>query len=100
MESVHELLVAAAAAEPAASARLFEAVYAELKRLAHSLLRHDGRIDGPDTTALMHESFWAWTAVAKHARPIARPFGYVGRVMHSVVIDHVRDQQTLKRGGG
>ncbi|MDG0833616.1 ECF-type sigma factor, partial [Roseateles saccharophilus] len=57
MESVHELLVAATAGEPAASARLFETVYAELKRLAHSRLRHDGRIDGLDTTALVHESF-------------------------------------------
>lgn len=100
MESIHELLTAATAGKPAASARLFETVYTDLKRLAHGRLLHGGRIEGLDTTALVHESFLR-LADSRQVLPTDRPafFGYVGRVMRSVVIDLVRERQSLKRGG-
>src|SRR6266545_6398027 len=85
-----------------ASGILFELVYVELKRMAHNRLRYQNA-GGPelDTTSLVHECF-----LRMHARgelvitDRAAFLGYVGRVMRSVVIDHVRTRQALKRGGG
>lgn len=100
MGQMHELLAAARAGDPTASAQLFELVYADLKQLAHSRLHRDGRVEGLDTTALVHESFLR-LAERRELRPSDRHgyFAYVGRVMRSVVIDHVRERQALKRGG-
>jgi RNA polymerase sigma factor (TIGR02999 family) len=89
---------------PAAAAadRLFDELYADLKRLARARLHRDGRVADLDTTALVHE---AWLRLADRGsgpatlREEAAFFGYVGRVMRSVVIDHVRERQAAKRGG-
>ncbi len=84
------------------SGTLFERVYAELKGMAHNRLRSSkGAEAGLDTTSLVHECF-----LRMHARgeldtsDRAAFLGYVGRVMRSIVIDHVRTRQAQKRGGG
>jgi RNA polymerase sigma factor (TIGR02999 family) len=94
------LLRAAQTRDPDAVKRLFEIVYGDLKRLAHSSLRHSSGVEELNTTALVHESFLKYLehgALAEADRPAF--FAYVGRVMRNVVIDFVRQRQAQKRGG-
>jgi RNA polymerase sigma factor (TIGR02999 family) len=94
------LLRAAQARDPDAVKRLFEIVYGDLKRLAHSNLRHGSGLEELNTTALVHESFLKYMEhgmLAQADRPAF--FAYVGRVMRNVVIDFVRERQAQKRGG-
>ena len=100
MPSLTELLISAREGDAPASARLFERVYVELKRMAHQRLRRVGG-EGPlNTTALVHESYLRLSERGQ-LLPSDRTafFCYVGRVMRSVVIDHVRERLAQKRGG-
>lgn len=100
MPSLTELLISARGGDASASTRLFELVYAELKRMAHQRLRRIGG-EGPlNTTALVHESYLRLSERGQ-LLPSDRAafFCYVGRVMRSVVIDHVRERLAQKRGG-
>lgn len=100
MGELTDLLRAAQAGEAAAADRLFERVYADLKRIAHSRLYRSHGVVDLDTTALVHESFLRLVDSGQfNLADRAAFFGYVGRVMRSVVIDHIREQQALKRGG-
>jgi RNA polymerase sigma factor (TIGR02999 family) len=95
------LLRAGGPSDPESAKRLFELMYADLKRLARSNLRRSNNVDELNTTVLVHESFLKYVehgALAK-ADKVAF-FAYVGRVMRSVVIDFVRERQAQKRGGG
>jgi RNA polymerase sigma factor (TIGR02999 family) len=101
MAELTVLLRAAQGQDPDAVKRLFEIVYGDLKRLAHSNLRKSSGVDELNTTALVHESFLKYLehgALAQTDRPAF--FAYVGRVMRNVVIDYVRERQAEKRGGG
>jgi RNA polymerase sigma factor (TIGR02999 family) len=81
-------------------AQLFEALYADLKRLAHSRLFQGGGVVDLDTTSLVHESFLRLVQSRQLDSDDRNAFfGYVGRVMRSVVIDHLRALQSHKRGG-
>ena len=100
MGEVTELLRAANAGDQSASQRLFAVLYADLKRLAHASLSKQGRGAELDTTMLVHESFLRLAAHEGSTPADQRAFcAYVGRVMRSVIIDSVREQQALKRGG-
>jgi RNA polymerase sigma factor (TIGR02999 family) len=95
-----DLLRVADPRDPEAAKRLFELVYADLKRLARSNLRSRGNLADLNTTVLVHESFLKYLehgALDKADR--AAFFAYVGRVMRSVVVDFVRERQAQKRGG-
>ena len=101
MAELTVLLRAAQDRDPDAVKRLFEIVYGDLKRLAHSNLRKSSGVQELNTTALVHESFLKYLehgALAQADRPAF--FAYVGRVMRSVVIDFIRERQAEKRGGG
>lgn len=90
------------AAAPAAAPddATFEALYRELKRLAHARLRQGGRDALLDTTALVHETWLRLDRQAGLQFPDrARFLGYASRVMRSVIIDLVR-QRRSERGGG
>jgi RNA polymerase sigma factor (TIGR02999 family) len=79
----------------------FDSAYADLKRLAHGRLFRSGGVVGLDTTGLVHESFLRLVERGELRIDDRNAFfGYVGRVMRSVLVDHVREQQTAKRGGG
>lgn len=101
MAEMTDLLHGMQAGNAAASSRLFELVYADLKRIAHHRLFRAGGMADLDTTALVHESF---LRLVDHGQLQVSDrgafFGYVGRVMRSVVVDHLREQQAAKRGGG
>lgn len=92
---------APAFAPSGAAAQAFHQVYPDLKRIAHARLYRSGRLPDLETTALVHESFLRM--VARGDLVIADQqafFGYVGRVMRGVVIDHIRGLAAAKRGGG
>jgi RNA polymerase sigma factor (TIGR02999 family) len=94
-------LRAAATGDRLAEERLFSLLYADLRRMAHGRLWRDGGQVDLNTTVLVHESYLKFVqngSLSSEDRPAF--IAYVGRVMRSVVIDHVRERQAAKRGGG
>jgi RNA polymerase sigma factor (TIGR02999 family) len=94
------LLRAARAGERGATDRLFVALYADLKRLAHARL---GRARGPhqtlETTALVHEAYLRLvTPAGLAAEDQAHFFNLAARVMRHVMIDFARRRDSAKRG--
>jgi RNA polymerase sigma factor (TIGR02999 family) len=80
---------------------LYEAAYAELRRLAHARLRGSGRDVLLDTTALVHESYLKLSRAEHLAFPDRTSFlVYAGRAMRSIIIDLVRQKQADRHGGG
>lgn len=75
-------------------------VYDDLKQIAHARLRSDGRLTLIDTTALVNESFLRLLAQKQFKVETRRKFfAYASRVMRSVIVDMVREQLALRRGG-
>lgn len=100
MDEITELLRAHGEGDAAASRRLFELIYADLKRMAHKRL-HAGGACELDTTSLVHEVFLRCSErSAMHASDRRAFFAYVARVMRSVIVDTVRERGAQKRGGG
>ena len=95
------LFASAAQGDAAASEQLFQALYAELHRLAARELRRSG---GPVTlgaTTLLHEAYLNISGREAMSFPDrARFMGYAARAMRGLIIDHVRNRQAQKRGGG
>jgi RNA polymerase sigma factor (TIGR02999 family) len=94
------LLRAARAGERGATDQLFEALYTDLRRLAHAQL---GRSRGPhqtlETTSLVHEAYLRLVAPAGlAAEDQAHFFNLAARVMRHVVIDFARRRDSAKRG--
>jgi RNA polymerase sigma factor (TIGR02999 family) len=98
--SVTELLSDASNGDQGAVNALFARLYPEIKRAARSRLADSGDRLGLNTTALVHESFIRM-ADSEGLQGASRGqfFSYVGRVLRSVVIDHVRARSADKRGG-
>ena len=100
MGQVTSLLSAIGHGERAALGELYELLYPELHRLAHSRVRRSGDLTLLDTTSLVHESYLRFEksgAVAIGDR--SQFMAYAARVMRSVVVDVVRRRQTERRGG-
>ncbi len=73
---------------------LFEAAYPDLRKLARSRLRDDGRNIFLETTALVHESYLRLLHVDQFRLEDRRAFfAYASKVTRSVVIDAVRERQ-------
>jgi RNA polymerase sigma factor (TIGR02999 family) len=101
MPSVTELLSRAADGDAASAQALFGRLYPEIKRVARARLARSGEVVGLDTTALVHEGFLRMAdSEGLQGRSRGQFFVYVGRVLRSVVIDHLRSQGADKRGGG
>jgi len=101
MADLNALLGGARGGDRAAIDQLFDFLYPELRRLAHSRLRdtHDLTLLG--TTALVNESYLRFVktgAIAVENR--AQFMAYAARVMRSVIVDLVRHFQAERRGGG
>jgi len=100
LTQITQLLQAASTGDRLAADRLFEAMYQELKQLAHSSLRRSGSPAELDTTSLVHESFLRLVGSDACTPAHRRAFySYVGKVMRSVVLDTVRERRARKRGG-
>jgi RNA polymerase sigma factor (TIGR02999 family) len=100
MAELTQLIVQARSGDLEASARLFAAVYEELKRIAGRQVRQ-GQGGGLGDTSLVHEAYF------RLARPEALGlddrhhfYAVAAKVMRQIAIDHARERVALKRGGG
>lgn len=93
------LLVAWSNGEEAARARLIEAVYNELRRLARTHLRRE-RIDHSlSPTALVHEAYLKLVDQRRvQWQNRAHFFGIAAHVMRRILVDHARAHTAAKRG--
>lgn len=101
MGDVTELLEAARRGEGLAVGSIFELLYPELKRIAHAQLRYRDERLLMETGALVNEAYLRLLGTQRLTAVERGPFlAYAARVMRSVVIDIVREQQAERRGGG
>ncbi len=100
MDSVTELLQRMGHGDGDASQALYARLYPEIKRVARARLAQSGPVTGLNPTMLVNEGF---LRIADNERLEGRTrgefFAYVGRVLRSVVIDHLRAQTADKRSG-
>lgn len=98
--SITELLLDSQQGSGAALQELYARLYPEIKRVARARLANSGGLPGLNTTALVHEGFLRM-AEQEGLQGASRSqfFAYVGRVLRSVVIDHLRAEGRDKRGG-
>ncbi len=78
----------------------FSAYYPDLKRIAHARLSGTKLSNGLETTALVHESYIK--LAQGHSVEFVdrvRFLAYAARVIRSVMMDVIREQQAAKRGG-
>jgi RNA polymerase sigma factor (TIGR02999 family) len=98
-DPITSLLAAARQGEAGALDRLFELVYADLKRRAH--LQRAGSTPTLSTTALVHE---AYVKLASSSRADwadrAHFMRVAARAMRQILIDRARRQLAAKRGRG
>jgi RNA polymerase sigma factor (TIGR02999 family) len=95
------LLAEAGRGDPAASARLMELVYAELRALAGSYARGQRADHTLQPTALVHEAF-VKLVDASQAQWTDRAhfFALAATAMRQILTDHARARAAQKRGGG
>lgn len=84
-----------------ASARLAEALYPELRRLAAALMRRERQDHTLQPTALVGEAFLRLVDQSKiEWKDRAHFLGIAARVMRQILVDHARRHATAKRGAG
>jgi RNA polymerase sigma factor (TIGR02999 family) len=100
MATITELLSRSQDGQADALQQLYAQLYPEIKRVARARLAHSGGVTGLNTTALVHEGFLRMAEQAGlQGASRGHFFAYVGQVLRSVVIDHLRAQGRDKRGG-
>lgn len=100
MGQVTTLLSAIGQGQPKALGELYELLYPELRRLAHSRVRRSGDMTLLDTTSLVHESYLRFEGSgAVTFRDRGQFMAYAARVMRSVVVDLIRSRSSERRGG-
>ena len=95
-----QLLASWREGNPAAREQLIEAVYLELRRLAHHHLRRERSGHTLQTTALVHDAFLELVdqrQVEWQGR--AHFFGIAALVMRRILVEHARTAAAQKRGG-
>jgi RNA polymerase sigma factor (TIGR02999 family) len=101
MGQITELIARARGGERDAFDALFQALYPELKRLAHARLARHQRGTLMETTALLHECYLRFLEGGS-LKPGDRAhfIAYAAHVMRSIIVDGVRAGQAERRGGG
>ena len=101
LPTLSELFAASGQGNEDARARLFAALYSELRRVAQRELRRGGPSFTLTPTALLHEAYIDVQSQCGLAFPDrAHFFAYTARAMRGLVIDHARERKALKRGAG
>jgi RNA polymerase sigma factor (TIGR02999 family) len=96
-----ELVARADSGDAAALRGLFDATYDDLRALARGRLRRQKGGGMLDTTALVHESFMRFANAGQLKIQDRQHFmRFAGKVMRSVIVDHVRECVAARRGGG
>jgi RNA polymerase sigma factor (TIGR02999 family) len=98
---ITRLLQLAAGGDRSALDAVYASVYPELKKVARSRLRQQGRGHDMGTTTLLHESFIRLVNAAE-LRLVDRRhfFAYAARTMRNIIIDSAREHLAERRGGG
>jgi RNA polymerase sigma factor (TIGR02999 family) len=97
---ITELLAGTSRGDAASLQQLYALLYPEIKRVARIRLAQSGHAAGLNTTALVHEGFLRMAdQQGLQGETRGQFFSYVGRVLRSVVIDHLRTEGRDKRGG-
>jgi len=101
MAEITALLQSARQGDSAAVGRLYDHLYADLRRIAHAKLRQSEGITLLDTTSLVHESYLRLAKVGQvRADDRGHFLAYAARAMRSVVVDFARARLADRRGGG
>ena len=98
---VTELLVAWSEGDQAALETLTPLVHEELRRLAHHYMKGERPGHTLQTTALVNEAYLKLIdqKVVKFKNR-SQFFALAATLMRHILVDHARDRQALKRGGG
>lgn len=97
---ITQLLIDVRQGDSAAADLLYDAVYEELRRIAHQRLRRNRATDTLNTTALVHEAYIRLVDRSQAAaNDRAHFFALASRAMRYVLIDYARRQSAQKRGG-
>src|SRR5215475_10380612 len=99
MSDVTRLLDAAAAGDRKAAADLLPLVYDELRQLAAARLAAEAPGHTLSPTALVHEAYLR-LAGDRHFDGRGHFFAAAAEAMRRVLVNHARDRNRLKRGGG
>jgi RNA polymerase sigma factor (TIGR02999 family) len=98
---ITDLLQRAAGGDGSAQNALYNAVYADLNRIARHRLYESGSFSVLDSPALVSEAYMRMVgkeaSIAENRRMF---FGYAAKVMRNIILDHVRELQAEKRGSG
>lgn len=99
-EPLTDWLRQAADGRSTALGRVFDALYPDLKRIAHARLYHQGGLPGMSTTMLVHEAFLRLVAAQSLQLDDRRHFlGYAAKAMRHLIVDLAREHRALRRGG-
>ncbi len=78
----------------------FSAWYPELKKIAHARLNRSGLGGSMQTTALVHDSYMKLASGPDRQFAGRLQFlAYASRTLRSIVIDTIREERALRRGG-
>ena len=94
------LLDGVSAGDAGAPGRLFEAVYAELRVMAAAKMSRERGDHTLQPTALVNEAFLRLVGNQGQLRHRAHFFGAAAKAMERVLVDHARERNAQKRGGG
>lgn len=101
MSEITELIQGATRGDTACVDRLYQLLYADLRRIAHAKLRLGHGPTLLDTTSLVHESYLRLVQLERlRVQDRSHFLAYAARVMRSVIVDLVREARAERRGGG
>lgn len=99
-QDIESLLLAVEDGQPGAFDRLIEAIYPDLKRLAHFQLARERHGHTLNTTEIVHEAFLRLSSGKKRWNGRNHFLRGAARVMRHLLVDYARRRNTGKRGGG
>lgn len=99
-KSVTELLIESSHGNQEALAKLMPLVYDELHRLARSYMRRERPGHTLQTTGLIHEAYLRLVNQNVNWANRAHFLGIAAKMMRRVLLDHAKNNQRAKRGGG
>lgn len=98
--NVTQLLIRYGKGEKDALNTLMPLVYQELRKLAHSYMRKEGKEITLQPTALLHEAFFRLVDQKEaHWQNRAHFYGVAAQLMRRILIDAARARHAGKRGG-
>lgn len=99
-EQIQMLIAAIDRGEDEALNRLIEAIYPDLKRLAHFQLARERHQHTLNTTAIVHEAFLRISSGDKSWTGRLHFLRAASVVMRHLLVDHARKRETEKHGAG